>query len=156
MDNAPFPSGDRGTKLLSSRVETLGHGLRFLTKFGLEPLKKRCLQVLSGHCTNTYQEAGKLRAQPLAGCPRLPPLCTLASEVLWENGVVLEIGILEIVLDENILMSTSVGEDSSGRPVRTCIRLRQYDLQCCLDFLRLGALIVVHTTIRRLRGRQLG
>lgn len=155
MDNTPSPSGNRGAKLLRSRVEPLGHGLCFLTEFGLEPLKKRCLQVLSGHCTNTYQEAGKLRAQPLAGCPRLPPLCTLASELLWKNGIVLEIGTLEIVLDENILASTSVGEGNIGRTVRTCIRLRQDDLQCCLDFLRLGALIVVHATVRRLRGRQL-
>lgn len=50
----------------------------------------------------------------------------------------------------------SVGEDSIGGTVRTCVRLRQYDLQGCLNLLGLGTLLVVYTTTRRLEGRQLG
>lgn len=152
MDDPPFAACDRGTKFLSSRVEALGHELRLLTELGLEPLEKRCLQVLSGHCTDTDQEAGELGAQLLTGCPRLPPLCTLASELLWEDGVVLEIGTLEIVLNKNILAPMSVVEDGTCGTVLTCVRFRQYDLQGGLDFLGLGALVVVYTAIRGLDG----
>lgn len=51
----------------------------------------------------------------------------------------------------------SVGKHGpAGRTMHTCIRLRQYDLQGCLDFLGLGALVVFYTTIRGLEERQLG
>lgn len=52
---------------------------------------------------------------------------------------------------------TSVGKHGPDRvTARTCIRFRQYNLQGGLDFLGLGALIVVYTTMRGLKGRQLG
>lgn len=49
-----------------------------------------------------------------------------------------------------------MGKLSPGGVARTCIRLRQYDLQGCFDFFGLGALIVVYTAMRGLESRQLG
>lgn len=104
LNDTSLAPRNRRTELRSSRMKSFGHDLSLLAEFEFKSLEKRVLQVLSGHGTDTEQEAGELRAEPLAGCSCFPPCSTLAPELLRENWVILEIGAFQIVLDEDILV----------------------------------------------------
>lgn len=85
-------------------MKPLGQYLDLLSQFIFELLEQRVLQILSGHSADTEQEAGELRAEPLAGCSCFPPCGTLAPKLLREDWVILKVGAFQVILDKDILV----------------------------------------------------